>query len=171
MTGETTVVRHPVTVTRRSVDGGRMGSRFHNLPSTYFAQSGTSAFGRTVGATPLYEDRSTRERRSARRYPLDLTIQFELGYGGTETSAGQGRVVNISSSGVLLTTDQVLSPGMKIRLRIEWPARLNQVVPLALHVEGRTVRANGNLAAVRILRSEFRTRPGAQAAGTTGRAR
>lgn len=68
-------------------------------------------------------------------------------------------MINMSSAGLLVESDRGLSCGTAIRLRVEWPARLNNSVPLSLHIEGRTVRANGALVAVRILKSEFRIRP------------
>ncbi len=100
------------------------------------------------------------ERRSNRRYPIDLSMQYDMGRrdGQGLPRIGSGQVVNISSGGILISSDRAMPAGLRIRLRIEWPARLNDAVPLALHIEGRTVRSNGNLTAVRILRSEFRTR-------------
>ena len=73
-------------------------------------------------------------------------------------SSSGARVVNISSGGLLLCSERPLQKGQKIRLRIDWPALLNNVVPLALHVDGQTLRAEGNYIAVKILKSEFRTR-------------
>ena len=111
------------------------------------------------------------EHRSDRRYPLDLAIHYEIGRQEEGVYVGRGRVVNMSSGGILMESDRVLAPRLKIRLRIEWPARLNDVVPLALHIEGLTVRANGRVAAVRILKSDFRTRPVIRAAGAMRQAR
>lgn len=101
------------------------------------------------------------ERRSSRRYPIDLPVQCEDG----RNQFLEGRVVNISSGGILVHSDRALEPGRKVRLRVAWPVRLNDVMPLALHIEGQTVRADGNFTAVKILRSEFRTRPVCRGAG------
>jgi len=101
------------------------------------------------------------ERRSGRRYPIDLPVQYQDG----RNQFLEGRVVNISSGGILFHSDRALAPGHSVRLRVAWPVRLDDVMPLALHLEGQTVRADGNFTAVKILRSEFRTRPICRGAG------
>ena len=103
------------------------------------------------------------ERRASRRYPIDLSTWYEVYNPGAPSVSGSARVVNISSGGLLLYSEHPFEKGQKIRLRIDWPALLNNVVPLALRVEGQTVRCEGNCTAVKILKSEFRTR----AAGRT----
>lgn len=108
----------------------------------------------SVSATPLQM-----ERRASRRYPIDLSASFEAPRQDGPTVRGSARVVNISSGGLLLYSEHALEKGQAIRLRIDWPALLNNVVPLALRVEGQTVRVEGNCTAVKILKSEFRTRP------------
>jgi hypothetical protein len=71
---------------------------------------------------------------------------------------GVGRTVNISSGGVLVDTASSLPRGMEIELSIAWPASLNGVAALKLHVVGQTVRTQGNRTAIVIRRYEFRTR-------------
>ena len=100
-----------------------------------------------------------RERRASRRYSIDLSTTCEIRNQEGRSVSTSARVLNISSGGLLLCSQHPLQKDQKIRLRIEWPALLNNVVPLALHVEGQTVRAEGNCIAVKILKSEFRTRP------------
>jgi hypothetical protein len=97
------------------------------------------------------------ERRSSRRYPIALTAHYHMGKPGEGFAVAL--VINISSGGVLIQSDRPLAARQQIRLRIDWPALLNKVVPLALHIEGQIVRSEGTWAAVRILKSEFRTRP------------
>jgi len=71
---------------------------------------------------------------------------------------GVGRTVNISSGGVLVDTANSLPAGVEVELSIAWPAILNGVAALKLHVIGQTVRVQGNCTAVVIRRYEFRTR-------------
>ena len=99
------------------------------------------------------------ERRASRRYPIDLSASFEVPRQGGPSVRGSARVINISSGGLLLHSEHALEKGQTIRLRIDWPALLNNVVPLALRVEGQTVRVEGNCTAVKIVKSEFRIRP------------
>lgn len=107
---------------------------------------------------PVEDLRRSGDRRASYRYSIDLPVQYEIGR-GDQAQSGKGRVVNMSSTGLLVESDHPASRGTAIRLRVEWPARLNNSVPLSLHIEGRTVRADGAVVAVRILKSEFRIRP------------
>ncbi|MBZ5601578.1 MAG: PilZ domain-containing protein [Acidobacteriia bacterium] len=70
----------------------------------------------------------------------------------------KGRTVNISSSGVLFTTDQVMIPGRRVEVAIDWPAQLNNKCALKLVARGRIVRFEGDRAALEIMQHEFRTR-------------
>lgn len=99
------------------------------------------------------------ERRATGRYAIDLSTTCEIRNHEGRPVRSAARVVNISSGGLLLYSEHALEKGQKIRLRIDWPALLNNVVPLALHVEGLTVRVEGKCVAVKIVKSEFRTRP------------
>src|SRR5262245_44551806 len=84
--------------------------------------------------------------------------------GGDET--GEGRTINMSSSGVLITSSQMLLPGRRLELSISWPAQLNNKVALKLVARGRVVRFEQGRAAVEIQQYEFRTQAGAT--GTAG---
>ena len=96
------------------------------------------------------------ERRGAKRYALNLQVDFALQV--TPIEIVHGRLVNISSTGILIDTEGKTRPGVKARVEIPWPARLDGEVQLVLHIRGETIRADGNLVAIRISRAEFRTR-------------
>src|SRR5258708_28670482 len=70
---------------------------------------------------------------------------------------GIGKTINMSSNGVLFTTDQFLLPGRRLELSISWPAQLNSNVPLKLVARGRGVRCEEGKAAIEIHQYEFRT--------------
>ena len=72
--------------------------------------------------------------------------------------------MNISSSGVLFTSEQMLLPGRRLELSISWPIQLNDLVPLKLVARGRIVRFEQGLAAIEIQQYEFRTQSNAVAA-------
>jgi c-di-GMP-binding flagellar brake protein YcgR len=109
-------------------------------------------------------------KESDRRRSDRFTIEREIRYralnkrGGEE--AGEGKTVNMSSSGVLFTSEQILRPGRRIELAISWPAQLNNKCALRLVARGRIVRFENGLAAMEIQQYEFRTQsaPGAVAA-------
>jgi len=75
--------------------------------------------------------------------------------GGEE--AGDGRTINISSSGVLFTSEHMLLPGRRLELAISWPAQLNNKCALKLVARGRVVRFEQGRAAIEIQQYEFRT--------------
>jgi hypothetical protein len=99
------------------------------------------------------------DRRRATRFPIERLILFQTTGRRQAPTSGLGQTINISSTGVLFSTDEPLSPGRSIRVAISWPARLDSSVGLQLVARGRIVRCDGGNAAVRIQRYEFRTRP------------
>jgi hypothetical protein len=103
------------------------------------------------------------DRRRSDRFAIEREIRYRAlnKRGGEE--AGEGKTVNMSSSGVLFTSPQILRPGRRIELAISWPAQLNNKCALKLVARGRIVRFDGGLAAMEIQQYEFRTQsaPGA----------
>jgi c-di-GMP-binding flagellar brake protein YcgR len=107
------------------------------------------------------------DRRRSDRFSIEREIRYRaLNKRGGEES-GEGKTVNMSSSGVLFTTTQILRPGRRIELAISWPAQLNNKCALKLVARGRIVRFENGLAAMEIQQYEFRTQ-GAVAAVVNG---
>ncbi|MCL5745484.1 MAG: hypothetical protein M1541_16430 [Acidobacteria bacterium] len=77
--------------------------------------------------------------------------------GKTVLRTGAGKTVDMSSSGVLFTTDCPLSAGNRLELSVNWPAQLDNSCPLKLVALGRVVRADTATAAIAIEKYEFRT--------------
>lgn len=98
------------------------------------------------------------DRRTNARFPCRLAVSYQAlehpFFSGTATS----ETVNISSKGLLFSTDEALQPGQLLQVSVDWPARLENQVPLKLVAEGRIVRNLNGLAAMRIDKYEFRTR-------------
>ncbi len=59
---------------------------------------------------------------------------------------------------MLFTTEDILLPGRRVELSINWPAQLDQKCALKLVARGRVVRFENGTAAIEILQHEFRTR-------------
>ena len=96
------------------------------------------------------------ERRGAVRFPIDQPVRYKvLSRGAAER--GSGRTLNISSTGVLFTTELPLRPGQRLELAVNWPAQLDHKQPLKLVASGRVTRAGNGTAAMVINRHEFRT--------------
>jgi len=98
------------------------------------------------------------DRRMTNRFPVQQEIKYRLLQPRSEQRAGVGKTVDISSGGILFTTDQRLPVGRTIEIAMHWPARLNGTCPLQFVATGRVIRADRTSAAVRIQKYEFRTR-------------
>jgi hypothetical protein len=97
------------------------------------------------------------DRRSSDRFPIEREVRYRMmtKRGGEET--GVGRTVNISSSGVLFTSEQPLLPGRRLELSVSWPAQLDNKCPLKLVARGKVVRSEAGKVAIEIQQYEFRT--------------
>ena len=82
-------------------------------------------------------------------------------------------MVNMSSSGVLVTYPHEISVGTRMELNIEWPSRLDGRIPLQLIAVGSVVRCETVSFAVGLERHYFRTTAGTHLAsdGWFGEAR
>jgi len=115
---------------------------------------------------------SVQTREAERRRSDRFAIERELRYralnkrGGEE--AGEGKTLNMSSSGVLFTSGQTLRPGRRIELAISWPAQLNNKCALRLVARGRIVRFENGVAAMEIQQYEFRTQSAPGSASLMG---
>ena len=95
------------------------------------------------------------ERRGTMRMPIERDVSYKVL--GLSASAGSGRTVNISSGGVLFTTESPLLEGAEVELAISWPALLNNVTPIKLVVTGALTRSDRTQAAMHIEKYEFKT--------------
>jgi PilZ domain-containing protein len=96
------------------------------------------------------------ERRLKFRYPVDLNVRLRFSAGRASFS-GAGLVVNISSGGILVASEDQLVVGALVEMSIEWPALLDGRVPLQLVATGRVLRREASYFAAAFQRHEFRT--------------
>jgi PilZ domain len=98
------------------------------------------------------------ERRSSGRMAIQQDVHYRvLNKRGADVEA-DGKTLNMSSSGVLFTTEHILLPGRRVELAINWPAQLDHKCALKLVARGRVVRFEKGTAAIEIMQHEFRTR-------------
>lgn len=97
------------------------------------------------------------DRRASDRFPIEREVRFKMLSKRHTGDPGLGTTINMSSSGVLFTTNQPLLPGKRVEMAISWPAQLENRTPLKLVARGRVVRCEGGAAAVEIQQYEFRT--------------
>jgi hypothetical protein len=108
---------------------------------------------------PANHEHGGEDRRSAKRYGIFCELDYSI-LALDHAEFGSGTTVNMSSSGLLLDTDHLLSPGQKIELQVRWPAKLDGRVSLKLVVFGEVIRVRTERAiqaGVRIDRYQFRT--------------
>jgi c-di-GMP-binding flagellar brake protein YcgR len=99
------------------------------------------------------------DRRNADRFPIQREVHYKVLSKRSTDESGEGRTINMSSTGILFTTDHMLLPGRRLELAISWPAQLNNQTPLRLVARGRVTRYEQGQAAIEILQYEFRTAP------------
>jgi hypothetical protein len=97
------------------------------------------------------------ERRASKRFRVVYDFRYRVV--GVEVFS-RGKTVNMSTGGMLLAIDRVLSPGLLVEVEVDWPVKLAEQVSLKLVVEGQIVRSDKNdvaLVGVKILRHTFHT--------------
>jgi hypothetical protein len=96
------------------------------------------------------------DRRQSSRFPIEREARYKTLNHHSEVFAGIGKTLNISSSGVLFTSDHELPLGTAIEVSISWPAKLNEKCLLDLVTRGRVARYSEGQVAVQIEQYKFR---------------
>ena len=112
-------------------------------------------------------EKDENDRRGADRFPIEREVRFKILSRKSLDEIGVGKTINMSSNGVLFTTDRHLLPGKRLEISINWPAQLNATVALKLVARGRIVRSEEGMAAIEIHQYEFRTSSTAISNGPT----
>ena len=116
----------------------------------------------TLGRRLDSADIAATERRRSSRFPIEREVRYKTLNQRAEILAGNGKTLNISSCGVLFTSDHDLPVGTRLEVSISWPAQLNEKCLLNLVARGRVTRHTKGQLALQIQQYEFRTqsRPG-----------
>ena len=61
------------------------------------------------------------ERRASKRFSIQRTISYRVVGHGPVGASGSGKTVNMSSRGMLIVTDRILSPGWRLRVEVAGP--------------------------------------------------
>jgi hypothetical protein len=113
--------------------------------------------GSPLEVTRVSQYNSPAERRHSDRFPIQREVRYRVLNKRSADETGDGRTINISSSGVLFTSDRMLLPGRRLELSISWPAQLDNKCALKLVARGRVVRFEPGRTAIEIQQYEFRT--------------
>ena len=108
------------------------------------------------GGVDIVSMSTAEERRASQRFPIERQVRFTV-RGVQPALAGTGSTVNMSSGGVLFTTDQRLRKGSPVMLEIKWPVLLDDEQPLKLVTRGTIVWCGGGKAAMHIQKWDFHT--------------
>jgi CheY-like chemotaxis protein len=101
-------------------------------------------------------DSASGERRTKVRFTCRLTVSYQTLK--PPFLSGQGTSKNISSKGLVFTSNEEFQPGQSLQVSLDWPARLENQVRLRLIAAGRIVRSVNGQTAMTIDKYEFRTR-------------
>jgi c-di-GMP-binding flagellar brake protein YcgR len=101
---------------------------------------------------------NTTDRRVSNRLPIEREVRYQV-LGGKQAArqTGSGKTLNMSSGGVLFTTESGLPEGAHVELAISWPAKLDDATRLKLVAKGVLIRSADNQAAISIQSYEFKT--------------
>jgi hypothetical protein len=111
---------------------------------------------RSMAIPNITSEADNADRRAAVRFPIAQDVRYKV-FNRNSIEVGSGKTVNMSSNGVLFTTERALAPGERLEVAVNWPAQLDNKCPLKLVTTGRVVRSEGGRAAIAIERYEFRT--------------
>jgi DNA-binding NarL/FixJ family response regulator len=101
---------------------------------------------------------SAAERRNHARFPCRLAVSYQTLEQPIISGTGTSETLNVGSKGLLFTSNEQFHAGQLIQVSLEWPARLENQIPLKLVAEGRIIRNSNGQTAMTIEKYEFRTR-------------
>ena len=104
------------------------------------------------------EKKAAAERRNNARFPCRLAISYQTLEHPILSGQGTSETLNISSKGILFTSNEKFEAGQLVQVSLDWPARLENQIPLKLVAEGLIVRNLSGQTAMTIDKYEFRTR-------------
>jgi DNA-binding NarL/FixJ family response regulator len=107
------------------------------------------------------------ERRTNARFPCRLAVSYQTLEHPILSGQGTSETLNISSKGLLFTSNEKFEAGQLVQVSLDWPAMLENQIPLKLVAEGRIVRNAHGQTAMTIDKYEFRTRRVPKAAAAT----
>jgi DNA-binding NarL/FixJ family response regulator len=124
-----------------------------------FASLRNAINGVLAAKNPSGGDKSSgADRRTNARFPCRLAVSYQALEHPFLSGVATSETLNISSKGLLFATEEPLQAGQLLQVSVDWPARLENQVPLKLVAEGRIVRNANGQAAMHIDKYEFRTR-------------
>jgi hypothetical protein len=82
-------------------------------------------------------------------------LEYRVICGHQVIQTGIGRTVNLSKSGLLFESEQILPAGTDMEVSVAWPVRFHDTVALNLCLSGQVTWSSAERHALSILRHEF----------------
>jgi hypothetical protein len=110
------------------------------------------------------------DRRLNQRFPIGMALEYKLLQYDSVVGVGEGRTLNMSSSGALIKCEAAVPRGFQIELSFAWPAKTEGTAGLTLVAIGTAFRSTGQTVAVAFSRYYFKTttRPTAESSAVPG---
>jgi len=86
------------------------------------------------------------------RFEIDLKVCYRPAFSKTTRF---GKIVNISTVGILFTVQSNITLGAAAEVIADWPVKGKGDMPLKLFIQGRVVRIQPGAVALRIVRAEL----------------
>ena len=102
--------------------------------------------------------RTAGDRRINARFASRLAVSYQTLEPPMLSGQGTSKTLNIGSKGLLFACNEPFRDGQLVKVSLDWPARLENQVPLKLVATGRIVRNVDGQTAMTIDKYEFRTR-------------
>ena len=102
------------------------------------------------------EQLKVKNRRAACRRDVKFPLQYRISNGRIDSAWKGGRTLDMSVSGILIETREVVPQGSILELAIEWPGLYHGKPTVRLLVIGSVVRSDNHASALCILSHEFR---------------
>lgn len=103
-------------------------------------------------------EKRAEDRRTSARFPCRLAVSYHTLEHPILSGESTSETLNISSKGLLFTSNEKFEAGQLVQVSLDWPALLENQIPLKLVAEGRIVRNSHGQTAMTIDKYEFRTR-------------
>jgi PilZ domain len=95
------------------------------------------------------------DRRSHRRFPIEMELEYKLINATTVVAQGSGRTRNMSSGGILFEGSEEAPSGVCVELTIRWPVVWDSAGFVRLWAFGHVVRSGSDGTAIQISRYQF----------------
>jgi hypothetical protein len=99
---------------------------------------------------------SDRDRSPRTRYPLRLKLTFSAVT--PPICLGDGETLHISSNELLFAAEQSFPTGQCLQVSLDWPALLENRIPMRLVVSGQILRSSDGQTTMTIEKYQFRIR-------------